>query len=115
MTQLAGNPREVERAFGLKPHHIDRLIRSGAVQSYASGGRSIVLCADVERALRARFGLLGGWYKAPAADDPSLSSTASLTRNGRLHAPFQVDIRVVGNVEYDFMNCAAGKAEGWLV
>lgn len=29
MMQLAGNPREVARAFGLKPHHIYRLIRSG--------------------------------------------------------------------------------------
>lgn len=52
MTQLAGNPREVARAFGLKPHHIYRLIRSGAVQSHALGRRSIVFCADVERALR---------------------------------------------------------------
>ncbi len=52
MTQLAGNPREVARAFGLKPHHIYRLIKSGAVRSHAFGRRSIVFCADVERALR---------------------------------------------------------------
>jgi len=31
MTQLAGNPRDVARAFGLKPDHIYRLIKSGAV------------------------------------------------------------------------------------
>lgn len=52
MTQLAGNPREVARAFGLKPHHIYALIKTGAVQSHAFGRRSIVFCADVERALR---------------------------------------------------------------
>jgi hypothetical protein len=52
MTQLAGNPRDVARAFGLKPHHIYRLIKSGAVRSHAFGRRSIVFCADVERALR---------------------------------------------------------------
>jgi hypothetical protein len=31
MTQLAGNPRDVARAFGLKPDDIYRLIKSGAV------------------------------------------------------------------------------------
>ena len=52
MTQLAGNPRAVAHVFGLKPHHIYRLIKTGRVKSHAYGRRSVVFIADVEKALR---------------------------------------------------------------
>ena len=42
MTQLAGNPRDMARAFGLKPNHIYRLIKSGAVWPRAHARKSLM-------------------------------------------------------------------------